>query len=220
MPTKAYKGMGMEGAVAAWYAKSTRRDLDEFRDLARRLSGGLPPGSKILEVAPGPGYLAIELGKLGRYEITGLDISRTFVAMAAQNAAAEGVPVDFRQGDAAHMPFEADTFDQIVCRAAFKNFSQPVLALREMHRVLRPGGQAQIIDLSKDTPRQAIDEFIHKTDRGRVNSWLMKWTFRLMLLKRAYTRRDFEGFIAASGFPSSDIQERNLGFDITLRKEN
>jgi ubiquinone/menaquinone biosynthesis C-methylase UbiE len=218
MPTKGYKGIGMEGSIATWYAKTTRRDLDAFKNLARQMSSRLPDGSKILEVAPGPGYLAIELAKLGRYQITGLDISKTFVSMATKNAANEGVQVDFRQGDAAHMPFQANTFDHIVCRAAFKNFSQPVLALKEMHRVLRPEGQARVMDLSKDTPPEAIDEFIEKTDRGAVNSFLMKWTFRLMLLKRAYTRQDFDRFIAASGFPSYDIQEMNLGFDITLRK--
>lgn len=218
MQAKAYKGMGMEGSIATWYAKTTRRDLSEFRDLARQMSSLLLDGCKILEVAPGPGYLAIELAKLGRYQITGLDVSKTFVSIAAKNAETEGVHVDFREGDAAHMPFEANSFGQIVCRAAFKNFSQPVLALKEMRRVLRPGGRTRIIDLSKDTPPEAIDEFIQKTDRGAVNSFLMKWTFRLMLLRRAYTRQDFERFIAESGFTSYDIQEMNLGFDITLTK--
>lgn len=197
--TKAYKGMGMEGSIATWYAKTTRKDLDEFRNLARQMCSRLPVDCKILEVAPGPGYLAIELAKLGRYEITGLDISKTFASIAKKNAENEGVHVDFHEGDVAHMPFEANTFDHIVCRAAFKNFSQPVAALKEMHRVLRSGGQARILDLSKDTPPQAIDDFIQKTDRGAVNSFLMKWTFRLLLLKRAYARQDFERFIAESG---------------------
>jgi ubiquinone/menaquinone biosynthesis C-methylase UbiE len=218
MQTKAYKGIGMEGRIATWYAKTTRKDLGEFKDLARKMSPRLPDGCKILEVAPGPGYLAIELAKFGRYQVTALDISKTFVSIAAKNAKAEGVHVDFREGDAAHMPFDANTFDQIVCRAAFKNFSQPVRALQEMHRVLRPGGQARVMDLRKDTPPEAIDEFIDKTDRGAVNSFLMKWTFRLMLLKRAYTRGDFEKFIAESGFTSYSIEEIELGFNITLTK--
>ena len=218
MQAKAYKGMGMEGSVAQWYAKATRKDLGEIKDLARRMSSGLTPGCKILEIAPGPGYLAIELAKLGRYEVTGMDISKTFVGIAKKNAETEGVEVDFREGDAAHMPFEADTFDHIMCRAAFKNFSEPVMALKEMQRVLRPGGQALIIDLRKDTPPEAIDEYIGKVDRGAVNSFIMKWTFRLMLLKRAYTREDFQQFIAQSGFRSSEIQQKDLGFEITLVK--
>jgi ubiquinone/menaquinone biosynthesis C-methylase UbiE len=215
---KAYKGKGMEGSIARWYARVTRKDLDEIKYLAKQLAADLKDGAQILEVAPGPGYLAIELAKLGKYNVTGLDISKTFVEIAATNAQAEGVGVDFRQGDAAHMPFEADRFDQIVCRAAFKNFSEPVLALQEMRRVLRPGGRALIIDLSKDTSPEVIDEYIEKADRGAVNSFVMKWTFRLMLLKRAYTKQDFERFIAQSGFRSHDIQEKDLGFGIVLVK--
>lgn len=58
-----------------------------------------------------------------------------------------GRPHDFRQGDAARMPFEDETFDFIICRAAFKNFAQPITALDEMNRVLKTGGKALILDL-------------------------------------------------------------------------
>jgi ubiquinone/menaquinone biosynthesis C-methylase UbiE len=218
MQTKAYKGMGMEGSIAKWYAKATRKDFHEFKDLAKKIAANLHQGAKILEVAPGPGYLAIELARLGTYQVTGLDISKTFVDIARRNAQAEGVTAEFQQGDAAHMSFESNTFDQIVCRAAFKNFTEPVKALQEMQRVLRPGGKALVIDLSKDTSPEAIDEYIQKADRGAVNSFMIKWTFRLMLLKRAYTRNDFERFISESGFRSFQIEEKGLGFEITLVK--
>ena len=55
------------------------------------------------------------------------------------------------------LPFPSETFDFAVCRAAFKNFSDPVGALAEMHRVLRPGGTALIIDLRNDASDEAID---------------------------------------------------------------
>ena len=92
-----------------------------------------------LEVAPGPGYLAVEMARTGRVLVTGLDVSRTFVQIAEQNAREAGVSVDFRQGDAAAMPFADDSFDLVVCQAAFKNFTLPQTAIAEMHRVLRPG---------------------------------------------------------------------------------
>ena len=68
---KAYKGIGMEGWIAKWYAANTRKGLEDFRALARRVAGQLAPGSKVLELAPGPGYFAIELAKLSSYQITG-----------------------------------------------------------------------------------------------------------------------------------------------------
>src|SRR5919204_1970136 len=120
-PRKGYKGLPLEGFLARWYARITGKDRGAFRKLAEAVAGQLAGGGSVLEVAPGPGYLAIELAKLGPYRITGLDISRSFVRIASENAREAGVVIDFRQGDAATMPFPAESFDYAVCRAAFKN---------------------------------------------------------------------------------------------------
>ena len=115
---KGYKGIGMEGPVARWYTKNTAKTLGEFQQCAHEIARHLPEGSRVLEVAPGPGYLAIELAKLGRYQISGLDISRTFVEIAREKARAAAVDVHFQQGDVAHMPYESDTmrFYRLSCR--------------------------------------------------------------------------------------------------------
>jgi ubiquinone/menaquinone biosynthesis C-methylase UbiE len=218
MQTKGFRGFGMEGRVAKWYARNTRKDLDEFKALAKRMSADLEARASVLEVAPGPGYFSIELAKLGRYQITGLDISKTFVELARTNARDDSVEVDFQQGNASQMPFQDESFDLIVCRAAFKNFTEPVQALQEMRRVLWPGGKALIIDLRRDAPKETIDAYVNKMNIGAVNSVVTKLTFRLMLLKRAYTRDEFERFIAESGFGKSEIQETPIGFEITLLK--
>src|SRR5215472_12678729 len=113
---KPYRGMAMEGRIASWYAKNTGRNLAEFRHLARRLAMNLAADACVLEVAPGPGYLAIELARLGRYAISGLDISHAFCRIASENAMRAGAKIEFRQGDAAAMPFAAASFDFVVCR--------------------------------------------------------------------------------------------------------
>jgi len=216
--TKPYKGIGMEGPIAKWYARITRKDLSEFKALARRVSGELAKGARVLEVAPGPGYFAIELARLGEYKITGLDISETFVDIARENAREEGVDIDFRLGNVSSMPFSDHSFDWIVCRAAFKNFADPVGALREIYRVLAAGGKAVIIDLRKDAPQQEIDAHVDRMHVGKLNSVFVRLTFRLMLLKRAYTRQDFEGLIGQSGFQKSEFADAPVGFEITLAK--
>jgi len=218
MQAKAYKGMGMEGGVARWYDKTTRRDLPEFKALARRVAAGLAPGAKVLEVAPGPGFFAIELAKIGKYEITGLDISKSFVDIAKGNAQQEHVEVDFREGNVSQMPFAEASFDFLLCRAAFKNFSDPVGAIREMRRVLKPGGRALVIDLRKDVNKKALDDYIRALKVGILDAFMMKWTFRLMLIRRAYTKQQFVEFISQGGFDNSEIQETPIGFEITLSK--
>src|SRR5438128_8502528 len=152
-----FKGPEMEGPIARWYARvrGSKSQLDAYRNQAFQLTAGLPAGARVLEVAPGPGYLAIEMARLG-VQVTGLDISRTFVEIGAENARQAGVTVEFRQGDVAEMPFESASFDLIVCQAAFKNFTLPRSALAEMHRVLRPGGTAVIQDMSRDATHADI----------------------------------------------------------------
>jgi ubiquinone/menaquinone biosynthesis C-methylase UbiE len=215
---KPYKGMGMEGAVAKWYANLTKKSLEDFKALAQRTAEQLPTGSRVLEVAPGPGYFAIELARLGQYEITGLDISETFVEIARANAAQGNVSVDFRRGNASAMPFEDHTFDYILCRAAFKNFADPVGALQEMHRVLKPGGRAMIIDLRKDASWDSIKQAATEMHLGPIDGMITKLTFKFMLLPRAYTKRLFEQLISQTHFRKIQIQENLIGLEILLRK--
>jgi ubiquinone/menaquinone biosynthesis C-methylase UbiE len=217
---KPYKGMGMEGAVARWYAGTTKKSLNDFKELARRAAEQIPAHASVLEVAPGPGYFAIELAKLGDYQITGLDISETFVEIARRNASQAGVQVDFRRGNASRMPFDNDSFDFLLCRAAFKNFSEPQAALDEMYRVLKPGGQAMIIDLRRDAPMASIKEAVKQMKLGLVNQFLVKHAFRLMLLKRAYTKQEFQDMISRTKFDGVEICESLMGFEIMLSKKN
>ncbi len=217
MQAKAYKGMGMEGGIATWYSAITRKDIAEFTAVARRMASGLIDGARVLEVAPGPGYFAIELAKLGAYEIAGLDISASFVRIARRNAAETGVAVDFRHGNAAAMPFAADRFDLVFCRAAFKNFAEPVTALEEMRRVLKPGGRAVIIDLRSDASNQEIDAHVDKMGLAVASRVLTKGTLR-WLRKWAYSEDDFRQFASASGFHLSSIEASATGFEITLMK--
>lgn len=216
---KPYKGWGMNGAVAKWYATLTKKSLDDFRRLAQQTAEQLPPHAAVLEIAPGPGYFAIELAKLGDYAITGLDISETFVEIARANADKAKVHVDFQHGDAANIPLPDGMFDFIFCRAAFKNFSAPLRALEEMYRVLKPGGHALIIDLRRDSSRQSINQAIDAMKVGAINSIITKLTFRFMLLKRAYTKKEIELLVAKTQFREAQIRDDLTSMEIVLRKD-
>lgn len=213
---KGYKGMGMEGSVARWYDKTTRKDMPEFRKLAERLRAVLPDGSDVLELAPGPGFLSIEMAKGGKLRVIGLDISKTFVGLARRNAAEAGVKVNFIEGNASAMTFVDSSFDFLVCRAAFKNFSQPQKAFQEMYRVLRPGGTALVIDLLRDTPMSAISAYVDNIGVGLVNRIMMKSTFRHVLLKRAYTTQEFTQMLAKIPFRKTEMRQVPGGVGIEI----
>ncbi len=213
------KGPEMEGVVARWYAgiRSSGKQAEEYRKQASRLTAGLSDGANVLEVAPGPGYLAIEMARLGRVRVSGLDISRTFVEIATENAARAGASAAFRNGDAAEMPFEANTFDLVVCQAAFKNFTRPGSALAEMHRVLRTGGTAVIEDMSSDASHADIEAEVRKMELGRVSAFTTKATLE-MLRRRAYSPAQFESMVARSPFKTCVIRTQGIGLELLLVK--
>ena len=211
---KPYRGISMEGGLASWYAKITRRDLGEFERLARELAKDLPATARVLEIAPGPGYLSVALAKLGPFKITGLDISQSFVRMASQYAKSEGVVARFIHGSASDIPLEDGLFDLIVCRAAFKNFSEPLKALNEMHRVLKPGGRAVIIDLRKDASWDEIVAYVDGLRLSRANAWMTKFTFKNMLLKRAHTEEQMTSLAGQSDFKSCEIIKTPVGMEV------
>ncbi|OMC53821.1 hypothetical protein A5747_18225 [Mycobacterium sp. IS-836] len=210
--------MGMEGAIARWYDKSTRKDMERFRALAARVRELLPQGGDMLEVAPGPGYFAVEMAKGAAYRVTGLDISRTMVELARKNAAEAGVEVDFRHGNASAMPFPDESFDLLTCSAAFKNFSEPHHALQEMYRVLRPGGMALVVDLRKDVPMSEIKKHFDTVGLGTVERWMTLAAFRFMLLRRAYTRAQFERMLTDVAFREKEVRNAEIGVELLLRK--
>ena len=216
---KPYLGIQMEGPIASWYTRNARHRLHDYWTTAQAIAAQLPAGSRVLEVAPGPGFFAIELAKLGRYHITGLDISRSFVRIASDNARQAGVAIDFEQGDVARMPFADGSFDLIVSQAAFKNFPDPVASLNEMHRVLRPGGRASIFDLRKDAPLETIDRAIREMHLSPINAWLTKFIFRFGLLRAAYTRTALEAVVARSRFGRGELLQDGIGFELRLVKQ-
>lgn len=216
--TRAYRGAGMEGWVARWYTRTRRHDMEDFRRQAGKIAQHLPAGCDVLEVAPGPGFFAIELAKLGDFHITAIDVSHTFIHIASRNAADAGVKVDFRLGSASTMPFADASFDFVYCFAAFKNFAEPIEAINQMHRVLRPGGQAIIGDLCKDASIDQINAYLLHSGRNRFDAWLTRWIFRHMLIKRAYTREQFLDMARQSRFGDCQVDPADLGIEVHFSK--
>ena len=214
---KAYKGMGMEGTTARWYARTTRKDMPEIKALAQAITSALPPAAQVLEVAPGPGFLTIELAKRGLH-VRAVDISETFVEIAKRNAAAEGVEAQFDLGNAAALPVEEAGVDFVVCRAAFKNFTEPVKALAEFRRVLRPGGKALLIDMRRDASIAEIRQYVQGLGVSRLNRWFMMFVFRNMLIKRAYPLQEIHCMAREAGWAEPRIDPSPMGFEAWMTK--
>jgi ubiquinone/menaquinone biosynthesis C-methylase UbiE len=214
---RAERGLGMEGPMAHSYAKLTNKYLPEFRELAGEVAAAMPAAGTVLEVAPGPGFLAIELAHRG-FQVTGLDISKTFVEIARRNAREMNVRVHFDWGNAAEMPFDDESFDFVICRAAFKNFADPVAALREMKRVLKPGGTALVIDLRRDASLAAILSEAYPKERFSFFDRLSGRLIFPMLRRRAYTAREMKSLMLQAGITAPRIDARSIGFEARFER--
>jgi len=213
-----YKDLGITGSFARWYDKNTRETrLAEMREYAKEVAKHIKDGSTVLEVAPGPGYMSIELAKMGGFNITGMDISPDFVEICKINAKRENVNVTFLEGNVSAAPFPENTFNFIFCSAAFKNFKEPVLALREMHRVLKKDGICLIVDMRRDVSKHSLEEEVGKISKPGFERFWVKRTFK-NLAKNAYLKDELIEMINKTSFTKREIIEAGIGFYVYLYK--
>jgi SAM-dependent methyltransferase len=99
----------------------------------------LHPGMRVLDVGCGTGVVALTAARLG-VEAIGVDPTAKLLERARENAKLMGVAVDWREGDAEALPFEEGEFDAVVSQFGHMFAPRPELAVREMLRVLKPGG--------------------------------------------------------------------------------
>jgi len=216
---KRFVGLQMEDVAARLYARQrgSGNQIEAYSKQALNFTRGVRKGADVLEVGSGPGYLAIEMARLRRVRVTGLDISRSFVAIANQNARQAAVKIDFRLGDAANMPFDSESFDLVVCQAAFKDFAEPGMALNEIHRVLRRGGTAAIQDMSGDATRSDLVKAVTSMELSWLGAFMTKWSLA-MVRRRASSRAQFERLAAESAFLTCDIKTEGLSVEVRLKR--
>ena len=109
-------------------------------------------------------------------------------------------------------------FDLIICQAAFKNFRQPVRALEEMHRVLRPGGMAVIEDLNREISAADIDAEVRRHGLGRLNGFATKWILATILRRRACSGAQFGLLARQTAFGTCEVRAEGIGLEVRLSK--
>ncbi len=105
---------------------------------------GLTPGGSALDVACGSGKLTAELARLAGQngKVVGLDFSPQMLEVARRDHPG----IEFLEGDALNLPFENATFDALTIAFGLRNLADPVRGLREMKRVVKPGGRSVVLE--------------------------------------------------------------------------
>jgi len=115
-------------------------------------------GGKALDVCCGTGDLTFELAqRVGTTGMaTGLDFSEEMLVRARAKATERHLPATFVQGDALNMPFEDDAFDGATVAFGARNLSDLDAGIREMARVVRPGGRVVILEITSPKRLRAL----------------------------------------------------------------
>jgi ubiquinone/menaquinone biosynthesis C-methylase UbiE len=176
--------------VAANYTRSTFHTssvrLQEVLDLARP-----KPGDLALDVATGTGNTAFALAPHVR-RVVGLDLTREMLNEARRISAERNIAnTDWVIGDAAHLPFQDETFDLYAVRAAPHHFDNIDAFLAEAYRVLKPDRDAAFIDCAPPMPARDV---LHEVEVRRDPSHVLALTVEEWVAK--LERAGFEVEIA------------------------
>lgn len=109
---------------------------------ARFLLPHLKPGQRLLDIGCGPGTITMGLAKsVAPGDVTGVDLAESQLGLARANAAKKGIEnIRFISCSIYELPFPDGGFDVVFAHAVFEHLKEPVSALREIRRVLKPGG--------------------------------------------------------------------------------
>jgi demethylmenaquinone methyltransferase/2-methoxy-6-polyprenyl-1,4-benzoquinol methylase len=109
------------------------------------------PGDKILDCATGTGDVAITFQKKlkGSGQITGIDFCAEMLSYAPQKALKLKLPINFKVADVTQLPFPDNEFDVVSISFGIRNVENPVLGIKEMSRVLKPGGRLLILEFGQ-----------------------------------------------------------------------
>lgn len=197
----------MDGWIARAYdhgVQAAFRDL--FPVLAGDVVGELSSSRRLLDAGCGPGQFTIMLAEaLPAAEVWGIDLAPTMIELARAHAAASlaHARLHFEIADVTGLPFPDGHFDALISSGSIKHWPDPVAGLRELHRVLAPGGRAFIGEMNRLAPPQAV-----AAQRKRLRHWLFRLIYPRVFTK-ALTPAEARAVFGRSPFgPPS--QERLL----------
>jgi len=193
-------------AYARWRSSPVGRITEQIeRALVLSLAGPLA-ARRVLDAGTGDGTYAIEAAGRGA-RVVGLDIDEAQLSAARDRARDQHLEIEWMRASITSIPSAADTFDVVLAVTVMCFVDDPTVAVREMARVLKPGGRLVLGELSRWSSWAAT---------RRIRGWLGDATWRDA---RFFTRRQLSSLARAAGlhvtavrgaihFPKSDLAAR------------
>lgn len=171
--------------------------------------------ARVLDVGSGPGTITVDLAsRVPRGSVIGIDQSAEIVARASSDFTRDDHPnLEFRQGDVFHLEFAEATFDVVYVHQVLQHLHNPVAALREMHRVLRPGGLVAARDAD-------YGAFVWSPDDPVLDAW-MDLYHRVAQHNGADadSGRHLKAWVRAAGFDEMVVTTSNWTYESDAERE-
>lgn len=179
----------------------------------------LVPGSRVLDVATGTADLAVELARESPgTTVVGVDPSARMLSIAAAKLDRIGLAgrVALATGDAEKLPFDASSFDGAAMAFGIRNVPDRPQALRELARVVRPGGRVAILELGEPRPglfgslgRLYVHELVPRI--GAILSGAAEYRYLQSSIARFPPPREFAHTMTDAGLVDVEFRELTLG---------
>ena len=166
-----------------WFNRLASCGLDQRWRRAALARGGIAPGQHVLDACAGTGDLALLCAERqeGRGIVVGADLNRDMLLRARRKRPRRGGPVRWVQGDTEALPFPAGRFDLVCIGFSTRNLSDLAAGLREMVRVLKPGGRLIILETGyPSNPLVRAGYLLFLSTAARAIGWLLTgrlWPF-------------------------------------------
>ncbi|HZH88743.1 MAG TPA: bifunctional demethylmenaquinone methyltransferase/2-methoxy-6-polyprenyl-1,4-benzoquinol methylase UbiE [Chitinophagaceae bacterium] len=175
----------------------------------------------ILDVATGTGDFAVASLALSPKEVIGVDISAGMLQMGQKKIKQKGVEdiITLTLGDSEHLPFENDQFEAITCGYGVRNFENLEKGLKDMHRVMKPGGKLAILEFSKPKkfPIKQFFSFYFRYILPKIGKLFSKdnraYTYLPESVKVFPEGEEFCEILEKCGF--KNVKQKPLSFGIT-----
>jgi SAM-dependent methyltransferase len=166
----------------------------------------LRPGHAVADIGCGPGEDSREMARrvAPGGSVTGIDASTVMLTEARARAAAAGLPVTFRHGDALNLPLADDSVDRCRADTVLQHLADPARAVAEMARITRPGGRIALVEfdlgtLAVDHPdRPATSHVLSAVTGAAADGWAGRG------LRRLLAAAGFTGITLDATFVESD----------------
>lgn len=184
-----------------WY----EAPMDRFGGRERRARVVGHAHGEVLEVGVGTGRNLDLYPEDAR--ITAVDISERMLQEARSRAAGMERPVELKWADAESLPFETASFDAVTATCVFCSVEDPVQGLREVRRVVKPGGEVRLLEHVR--PRNPL--------LGKLFDWLSPLTRRLF---GPEINRRTEENVRAAGLTITHVRRDGIWREIVARPSN